>query len=278
MSRLTDSAYLKDHQYKTSAKLAARIALHERYTVAEQAWHTWVMDRILPATTLRVVPPPEADVLELGCGRGDLWEQNAGRIPSGWRLTLTDLSDGMAGETRRRLTGAGLGRARFAQANIERIPFPDAHFDVVIANHMLHHVPDRARAISEVRRVLKPNGVFFASGNGQRHLRELFEMAARAAPVFRPLAETTFPFALENGREQLEAWFAHVTLERHTAELRVDAAGPMVEFILSSSVLDSDAQKEEVAPHLTAFIEAEIAAQGGAVRIGKDAGLFVAWG
>ena len=47
--------------------------------------------------------------------------------------------------------------------DIQDIPFPDHCFDVVIANHMLYHVPDLTKAISEVHRVLRTDGKFLCS-------------------------------------------------------------------------------------------------------------------
>ena len=43
-------------------------------------------------------------------------------------------------------------------ADITDIPFPDGTFDYVISNHLLEHVPDEAKAVSEVKRVLKASG------------------------------------------------------------------------------------------------------------------------
>ena len=43
-------------------------------------------------------------------------------------------------------------------ADVQDLPFPDASFDAVIANHMLFHVEDRPRALGEIVRVLRPDG------------------------------------------------------------------------------------------------------------------------
>ena len=45
------------------------------------------------------------------------------------------------------------------KTDITRIPLEDDRFDLVVANHVLEHVPDDAKALSEVYRVLKPGGV-----------------------------------------------------------------------------------------------------------------------
>ena len=43
----------------------------------------------------------------------------------------------------------------FQQIDIQDINFPDETFDVIIANHMLYHIPDLQKALYEVKRVLK---------------------------------------------------------------------------------------------------------------------------
>ncbi len=49
--------------------------------------------------------------------------------------------------------------AEVRKIDITSIPFEDDRFDLVVANHVLEHVPDDAKALSEVYRVLKPGGV-----------------------------------------------------------------------------------------------------------------------
>ncbi len=71
-------------QYKVSSNLEARIYLHQRFSVNPLGWHRWVFNQL----NLR----PEAVVLEVGCGAGQFWLDNAGRIPARWRFVLTDFS------------------------------------------------------------------------------------------------------------------------------------------------------------------------------------------
>ena len=75
-----------------------------------------------------------------------------------------DLSPGML-HSARPLAGSDPLLVADAQA----LPFPCDAFDVTLAMHMLYHVPDRALAIAELRRVLRPDGVALVVTNSQRH-------------------------------------------------------------------------------------------------------------
>jgi SAM-dependent methyltransferase len=50
------------------------------------------------------------------------------------------------------------GKVSLTKVNITEIPFPDNHFDVVLCAHVLEHIPDDIKAMSELRRVMKPTG------------------------------------------------------------------------------------------------------------------------
>ena len=128
----TDQRYLKERQYKDASSLDARIALHRRFGEREFNWHRWVFDHFDVPETSRV--------LELGCGPGSLWLENAERIPKGWRITLSDLSSGMVQEAKSRLEGIP-HKFDFAVIDAQAIPFEAERFDMVIANHMFQPRP-----------------------------------------------------------------------------------------------------------------------------------------
>ncbi|HNW87567.1 MAG TPA: class I SAM-dependent methyltransferase [Candidatus Limiplasma sp.] len=59
--------------------------------------------------------------------------------------------------------------------NMESIPYGDNTFDVVIANHVIEHVPDEQKALSEVMRVLKPGGFAILSTLVYQNLAQTLE-------------------------------------------------------------------------------------------------------
>jgi ubiquinone/menaquinone biosynthesis C-methylase UbiE len=254
-------------QYGDASNLQARAQLHQRYSTNPCGWQRLVYDRFdLPA---------QCRVLELGCGPGNLWSQNQDRLPEGWEIVLADASPGMVQEARYNLDHAGHPFA-YAVLDAQSIPFTGAieyggTFDAVAANHMLYHVPDRARALSEIRRVLVPGGRLYAATNGGAHMRELRALHDRFQPgAGRRIGSVAAPFTLENGAEQLRPWFSQVTVRRQENALRVTEAGPLIAYVASTQTLSEDALLA-LAEHLEREIK-----EHGAIEITKDAGLFTA--
>jgi ubiquinone/menaquinone biosynthesis C-methylase UbiE len=113
---------------------------------------------------------PYLSALEIGCGTGFflLNLMLAGVIDSAPGAGhVTDLSPGMVEVARRNAVSLGFeidGRV----ADAERLPYPDATFDLVAGHAVLHHLPDVERALREVVRVLKPGGRFVFAGEPTR--------------------------------------------------------------------------------------------------------------
>jgi len=252
---LNDPSYVKA-QYRASDNLAARIALHERFSTAPRDFHEWVVDHFdLPAC---------ARVLEVGCGVGELWKRNRAPLPADWQITLTDFSFGMIEQTR-----ALDITSRFAQCDAQNLPFEFECFDAVIANHMLYHVPDIPRALAQCKRVLRRGRKLFAATNGINHMREYFQLIEEfraTEPIFPQLA-----FTLENGADHLSRVFANVQRFDFDDALIVTETEPLVAYALSGVIGHSLADRADA---LRDFIAGRIA-RAGAIRISKSAGLFV---
>jgi len=268
MNPKTDRNYLLNNQYRNASNLNARIQLHQRFSVNRYGWLRWVFDRFeLPEKCL---------ILELGCGSGVLWSENRARIPSGWEIVLSDFSPGMLADAHQNL-GTVNHRFRFGRVDAQVIPFVDGTFDAVIANHMLYHVPDRERAFSEVCRVLKPGGRFYAATNGRNHLRELatlsrgFDCQAYEAGIKSDAGITSSRFSLENGQAELAQWFANVTLCRYEDALVITEVEPLMDWAASwAKPIFGDKFSE-----FCAFLKVEFN-QSEAIRVTKESGLFQA--
>ncbi len=262
-AKIDDPQYV-EQQYKDSANLDVRIALHQHFSVNQYGWNPWVFDHF--------DLPPVCRILELGCGPGSLWLENLERVPIGWEIILSDLSDGMVEKARQNL--GKHSRFRFKVIDAQSIPYEDVDFDAVIANHMLYHLPDRMAALAEIRRILKPGGKFYASTIGDMHLSEIadllgaFDNELASWALWRNTADS---FTLENGMAQLSPWFAGIKLYRYEDSLEVTEVDPLADYILSGRV-DLPVEKQG---QLRAFVAREMELRGGTFHVTKDSGLFV---
>ena len=155
---------------------------------------------------------PGLRVLDAGCGNGEYLRALAGHAV---QAAGCDLSMGML---------RSAGHRALLNADIAALPFRDGTFDVVLAVHMLYHVPDRHAAVRELRRVLAPGGVCIAVTNGGRHLRSLRSLVERSVRTAAPgwqMRPATQAFAVENAPAQLAAAFESVTCVRPAREAPV---------------------------------------------------------
>lgn len=116
--------------------------------------------------------------LEIGAGTGFflLNLQRGGVISDG---TVTDLSAGMVAVAQRNAEQLGLPVAG-SVADVERLPFADESFDLVIGHAVLHHIPDLDLAFTEVLRVLRPGGRFVFAGEPTRRGDRVARALSRA--------------------------------------------------------------------------------------------------
>jgi len=130
--------------------------------------------------------------------------------------------------------------------DIQNIPYEDETFDVIIARHMLYHVPDIDKAICEVRRILKPDGKFYVSTNGIEHMRELEKLVTSYdANIDLNLEKFAGRFGLENGCDILKKYFGNVSMEEFNGQILVDKAEYVVGYVTSVNKAMSDPSKKE---------------------------------
>lgn len=260
--RHSDRDRLRLKQYGDTSNLNARYELHARFSTNRRGWHPWVFDQL--------TAPSGGKILEVGCGPGYLWNHNAERIPAHWQVTLSDFSPGMVRAARK-----GLLRIEatfdFVVCDVQAIPFGDHEFDVIIANHMLYHVPDRKRAFAEIRRVLKPGGRLYAAANGKGDKRSITELGRTVNPgAFADKAESSDWFSLESGRKELDEWFSDLSVLKYEDALRITESGPLVAYFKSFKRLSDQELRD-----LGKIADREIA-RWGAIYIWKQPGLLVA--
>ncbi len=133
--------------------------LHLEYCASDE-WAELVVNKIIPWTTTG--QPMGDHVLEVGPGPGRTTEVLKKMFE---RMTAVELDHDLATALRERLGG---GNLEVVEADATALPMADGTFSAAISLTMLHHVPApelQDRLFAEVRRVLRPGGVFVGSDN-----------------------------------------------------------------------------------------------------------------
>ena len=260
----TDPEFLRADQYREADNLQARIELHTRFSTNAESWFPWLFERYRF--------PAQADILEIGCGPGDAWVRNLERVPAGWQLFLSDLSEGMVGKARQNL---GQLPSRFCCLDAGWIPFTADSFDAVIGNHMLYHMPDLARALSDICRVLVPDGLLVSATNGAGHLAELYDLLEDFDPQY-DRGDHQLSFTLESGAEILGRYFKKVERWDFPNDLQITEVEPLVAYTLSLWSINSDYFQERIDQY-RAYLQ-EIIDRKGMIKINKSVGVFVSQG
>lgn len=138
---------------------------YDRMAAGYEQWWAPVLAPSVVAVLERLEPVVEAgarDLLDIGVGTGNLSRPALARWPD-VRVTGIDASREMVEATETLLADAGddlrtrfTGRVAFAA----ELPFEDATFDAAMSSFVLQLVPSRAKALREIRRVLRPGGHF----------------------------------------------------------------------------------------------------------------------
>lgn len=124
----------------------------------------------------------DKEVLDVGCGTGILSLLCLRRGSA--RVVCGDLSEYMLGQCKAKLSAAGYGpeRAEFLELDAESLPFRDHSFDAVVSGMVLGLMPNQARALSEMARVLRPGGLLAVSAQGPELYQEPIEVCFRTVP------------------------------------------------------------------------------------------------
>jgi ubiquinone/menaquinone biosynthesis C-methylase UbiE len=168
---MADRAHQRVNRARWNA-IADEYQEHNRPQIREQAfsgdvtWGLWA----IPESQLHVLGDVSGkDVLEFGCG-GAQWSTALAR--QGARPVGIDMSERQLAHARRLRRETGIAFP-LVQASGEQLPFADASFDVVFADHGAFSFADPDRTIPEAARVLRPGGLLAFS-----HTSHIFEMAS----------------------------------------------------------------------------------------------------
>jgi ubiquinone/menaquinone biosynthesis C-methylase UbiE len=163
---------------KMAAPTAGRLRANRLFAVL---WNWMSSHESEAARTMRerIVSGASGSVLEIGCGTGASFSYYA----SGAHVIATDPDAEMLSRAERKLRGSQPATIELRQAAAEALPFADGSFDHVVSCWVLCHVDDAAGALTEVRRVLRPDGAFRVMD----HVRSESRVWGRSQDVFDPI-------------------------------------------------------------------------------------------
>ena len=250
-------------QYRNSTNISARIRLHRLFFSNKQGWFPWIYEQCQITEGMKI--------LELGCGNGRLWIENKAKLPADCEIILSDISEGMIRDVRREQSLQD-DRFSFAAFDCHAIPYEDASFDLVIANHVLFYCKDVDRVCSEVGRVLKPGGRFVCGTYGVAHMQEVSRLVTQFDDRITLSGENLYEhFGKENGAQALAPYFAEVDWQQYEDALIVTQAEPLIEYVLSCHGNQNQYILEKY-NKFRKYVEGQIR---NGYTITKDAGIFI---
>ncbi len=175
------------------------------------------------AEVIRSFPDRLGQVVDLGCGPGDIAIRLSRAIPT-IRITGVDGSPAMLAIARAALQSAGLeNRVRFFEGRLPGVALPEFSFDLVLSKDMLHHLPDPQVLWTEVRRLGRPGAaVCVVDLCRPASAAAAHEIVERVSGGEHPLLKTDFynslcaAFTAEEVREQLSAVGLALTVSQLT--------------------------------------------------------------
>ena len=222
------------NQFSNDKNLAMRINFYKKYTTNKYKFADWLFDKYVFKENMKI--------LELGCGNGSHWEGKIETLPNGCSLVP-------------------MTAASFVMV-----------FDVVIANHMLFHVPDLNKALLEVKRVLKDNGVFYSATDGNGGMRPFLHNAiVKFEPTSTAFTEQ-LPFNLQNGCEILGKYFENVQRFDYENTLAITNTQDLIDWLKSTKSISG--YSDESLSNLYNYFE-DIREKDGAINIPRETGVFI---
>lgn len=199
---------LLEREYAASEPLERRRVNVTGWRRGDEAW-----DEALAA----VAEARPHRVLDAGCGDGLF-----ARVVAAPEVVGVDNAPAMVARARERGVDARLG-------DIQKLPFTDGEFDVVVCNWVLYHLQNVDGGVAELARVLGPSGRFVGIYNGERHMEELWSRVRPEAGIAHDYDEVLVRhFGRVDRRESVAytLWETRGDLQEYLAAF-VELMGPM---------------------------------------------------
>jgi SAM-dependent methyltransferase len=154
------------------------------------------------------------------------------------------------------------------------VTFPAVTFDLVVANHMLYHVPSIPQVLRQVSELLTPGGRFMAATNGPEHMIDLDILLEKFSQRLDKSHGMSSNFNLLNGEKQLREFFSKIELHLYSSDLWVTNAQLLTNYAYSTPLV-KEKLGNEGKPEMTTFFQRRIDHYGGIV-IRKQTGVYLA--
>jgi ubiquinone/menaquinone biosynthesis C-methylase UbiE len=218
----------------------------------------------------RLVPKPDVRVLEIACGTGLVTRRLLDRLGGSGSILATDLNEAMLAYARSQVVAApGL---QWRQADAVKLPLPDRSFDAVVCQFGLMFFPDKAAAVREAFRVLRPGGTYLFNVWGAAADNPVPRITHETVGTFFPADPPQFYTVPFNCHEPgpIQAWLvaagfadiAWTVLDKTgTSPSAADAAIGLIEGNpIAAAIVD---RRADALPEVERAVAARIAAEVG---------------
>lgn len=263
-------------QYIKSDNLEKRINIHE-YSTSDVNWYDYLIDKCDIKEGM--------NILDIGCGNGMLWYRERNVLPDNINIYLVDNSKAMLDAAKKLHSGEkdfyNNKKIKFHYficdaPNIIELPqINSKKFHRIMANHMLFHIEDSERKtlLSVANDMLTDDGKFIASTIGKNHMKEIFELAYEYDKNVKAPEWFSRGFNLENGKEQLDKFFADIKMFYHDNNLVVPDWKAIYDYLCSLPGIEKVMRKNKEAS--VKFLKDRVT-ESEPFFISKSTGVFVA--
>lgn len=259
VQELLDDSYRHDHC----------ASLHTQYSTNPDDWFRFLFRQM----SIK----PGNRILEIDANDAHLWVDNAADFPP-CELTQTSLSEPLIGRIQQVMEeGTWHPDCQFHYELLSPGPIslPENHYDIIVANHLFVHSTDLPHVLSTCERALKPGGRLYCVAIGQRHMKELLDLAISYDPTIHFYnMDTLQTFSVANGAAMLEPYFTNIQWHPYQDSIVTTDANELFHYLWHtySNIKEVLAHKKD---DFLRYIQKTIN-QNGPFHIQKEQGLFSA--
>lgn len=184
-------------------------------------------------------------VLDVGCGQGHLLLEAARFNPEASFIGF-DISPGIFQKTKNQAEQESLP-IKFVVGDAQSLRFPNRSFDRILAMHMLYHVPDIEKAVAELSRVLKDDGLLVITANSLESKPTLRQVKKKVAELLNTneYPDVDLRFNIKSGLGLVKRFFPEVHLFSYRSVLELTDPEPYVNYFDSTRDFWSPSPNDE---------------------------------